>query len=53
MYDLDGNLSGELRDNVIYDTNGERRWIVDHDALLDLRGNIIGYLGERAPEDAL
>lgn len=53
MYDLDGNLSGELRGSVIYDTDGERRWILDRDALLDLRGNVIGYLGERAPEDAL
>ena len=32
---------------------GERRWMLDRDALLDLRGNVIGYLGERIPNDAL
>lgn len=46
LYDLEGIFSGELRGRTIVDTNGERRWQVDRDALLDLRGNVIGYLGQ-------
>jgi hypothetical protein len=51
VYDLDGQQIGELRGRVIYDQEDERRWLVDGDALLDLRGNVIGYLGERDPHD--
>jgi len=45
--------TGELRDRTIYDLAGERRWLVDRDALLDLRGNVIGYLGEQTPPEVL
>ena len=46
VYDLQGNQTGEMRDRTIYDLDGTRRWLIDGDALLDLRGNVIGYLGE-------
>ncbi len=46
LYDIEGVFSGELRGQTIVDTNGERRWMIDGDALLDLRGNVIGYLGQ-------
>jgi hypothetical protein len=49
--DPDGRPVGELRGRVIVDLDGERRWLVEGDALLDLRGNVIGYLGEQAPRD--
>lgn len=49
LYDLNGTLIGELRGAVIYDQHGERHWLIDRDAVLDLRGNVIGYLGERVP----
>ena len=51
VFDLDSRQIGELRGRVIYDLDDERRWLVDGDALLDLRGNVIGYLGEAAPRD--
>ena len=51
VFDLDSRQIGELRGRVIYDLEDERRWLVDGDALLDLRGNVIGYLGEPAPRD--
>ena len=51
VYDLDSRQIGELRGRAIYDLNDERRWLVESDALLDLRGHVIGYLGERAPRD--
>ena len=53
VYDVEGNHTGELRDRTIYDLGGERRWLVDRDALLDLRGNVIGYLGEQTPPEVL
>lgn len=53
LYDTESNLAGERRGNVIVDRAGERRWLVDRDALLDLRGNVIGYLGQSVPEDRL
>lgn len=52
LYDNQDNESGELRGSVILDLNGERRWLVDRDALLDLRGNVIGYLGQQVPDDS-
>jgi hypothetical protein len=51
VYDLADELIGERRGNTIYDRVGDRHWLVDRDALLDLRGNVIGYLGEPAPYD--
>ncbi|MBN1565379.1 MAG: hypothetical protein JXA10_16150 [Anaerolineae bacterium] len=51
VYDHQDQWIGELRGTTIYDRDGDRRWLVDHDALLDLRGNVIGYLGEAAPYD--
>jgi hypothetical protein len=51
VYDLQDIWIGELRGNTIYDRDGDRHWLVDRDALLDLRGNVIGYLGESAPHD--
>jgi hypothetical protein len=51
MYDPDGDLVGTRRGNTVYDLDGERRWLVDHDALLDLRGNVIGYLGTTVAHD--
>jgi hypothetical protein len=51
VYDLDSRQIGELRGQVIYDLDDERHWLVDGDALLDLRGNVIGYLGESTPHD--
>jgi hypothetical protein len=51
VYNREGELIGEVRGSAIYDTQGERRWLVDRDALLDLRGNVIGYLGARVPQD--
>ncbi|GEM_PF-5661559 len=53
VYDLEGNHTGELRGQTIYDLGGERRWLVDRDALLDLSGNVIGYLGEQTPPEVL
>ncbi len=49
VYDLVGEWIGEWRGNTIYDRDGERRWWVDRDALLDLHGSVIGYLGETEP----
>lgn len=49
--DPEGRPIGELRGRVIVDLDGERRWLVEGDALLDLRGNVVGYLGERTPHD--
>jgi hypothetical protein len=49
--DPEGRPIGELRGHVIVDLDGERRWLVEGDALLDLRGNVIGYLGEQTPRD--
>ncbi|MBN1201907.1 MAG: hypothetical protein JXJ20_08645 [Anaerolineae bacterium] len=46
-YDLNGNQTGVVREQVIYDMDGNRRWQLDGDAVLDPRGNVIGYLGER------
>ena len=30
---------------VVYDLDGGRQWLLDGDALLDLKGNVVGYLG--------
>ena len=43
VYDLHDVWIGDLRGNAIYDRDGERHWLVDRDALLDLRGHVIGY----------
>jgi hypothetical protein len=46
LYDLNGNQTGVLRGRTVYDLHGNRHWIIDRDALLDVRGRVIGYLGE-------
>ncbi|MBI5957608.1 MAG: hypothetical protein HY866_02665 [Chloroflexi bacterium] len=51
VYNRQGDLIGEMRGQAIYDLQEERRWLLDRDALLDLRGNVIGYLGARVPQD--
>jgi hypothetical protein len=51
-YDLNGNQTGTVRGRVVLDLNGERHWLIDRDALLDLRQNVIGYLGESVRQDA-
>ena len=51
LYNLDGERIGELVGRTVMDTDGKRRWVIDGDALLDLRGNVIGYLGQPVRED--
>ncbi len=45
-YDLEGNQTGTVHGQIVYDLDGKRRWLIHRDALLDWRGNVIGYLGE-------
>ena len=51
-FNLNGQLTGIIRGRTVYDMDDERRWLLDRDAVLDLRGNIVGYLGEAASRDA-
>ena len=51
IYDLDGVQTGVVRGRVIFDMNGDRRLRIDGDALLDIRYNVVGYLGDRVPAD--
>ncbi len=52
IFDLNGTLTGIIQGQTVYDLDNERRWLLNRDALLDLRGNVIGYLGEAASFDA-
>jgi hypothetical protein len=52
-YDLNGNQTGTVRGRVVLDLNGDRRWVIDRDAVLNLRHNVIGYLGESIHQDVL
>jgi hypothetical protein len=51
IYNLSGQRTGTLRGQVIYDLDDDRRWLLDRDALLDLRGHVIGYLGQPVRPD--
>lgn len=46
LFDLDGNLFGEMRISAIYGINGDKLWNVDRDGLYDMHWVHIGYLGE-------
>jgi hypothetical protein len=50
-YDPDGNQTGWVRGRTVYDLDDERHWLLEADAVLDLHGNVIGYLGEPVPHD--
>ncbi|MBN1680303.1 MAG: hypothetical protein JW966_08415 [Anaerolineae bacterium] len=49
-YDLNGKQTGVVRDQVIYDTDGNAHWRLSGDAILDNQGTVIGYLGEPVRE---
>lgn len=49
IYDVEDQETGRLDGKVVYDRDGERRWLIEGDAIMDLRGNVIGYLGDRNP----
>lgn len=51
LYDLNSKPVGTRRERTIYDLDGEPRWLIDRDGLLDLQGNVIGYLGALVPHD--
>jgi len=51
VYDLEGNLTGSVRESVVYDLHDTRRWLLDGHAVIDLQGNVIGYLGEGVRDD--
>lgn len=51
LFDRDGALTGAIRGRTVYDLADRRQWLLDGDAVLDLRGNVIGYLGEPVPLD--
>jgi hypothetical protein len=46
LYDPEGQKTGRIEGRVVYDLNDNRRWLLDRDAVLDLRAHVIGYLGE-------
>ena len=51
IYDLNGNQTGIGRGQVVYDLEENRRWLLDGDALLDPRGNVVGYLGDNVTDE--
>lgn len=51
VYNLNDEWIGEQRGRSVIDRAGERRWLMDGDAVLDLRGNVLGYVGASARDD--
>lgn len=51
VYNPNDEWIGDLRGRTVVDRSGERRWLIDGDAVLDLRGNVLGYMGEATPDD--
>ncbi|NDJ77721.1 MAG: hypothetical protein GYB65_15825 [Chloroflexi bacterium] len=51
VFTLEGVLTGVIRDRVIYDLENERRWQIDGDALVNIRGEVEGYLGAPVSRD--
>lgn len=51
LYDPEGTWVGTRHGHTIYDRDGERRWLIDRDGVLDLQGQVIGYLGAPATHD--
>lgn len=49
VYNAQGDRIGDRVGQVIVDQDGERRWLIDRDALLNLHRQVIGYLGEQVP----
>lgn len=52
IYNTQDDLTGTLHDQTVFDLDGERRWLIDGDAVLDLHSRVIGYLGERVTHDS-
>ena len=50
IFDLDDNQVGTIRDGVAYAQGGRAQWIIQDDGIFTLKGESIGYLGERFQE---
>jgi hypothetical protein len=52
VFDVNQIEIGVIQGRTVYDRVGDRHWLLDGDAVLDLRGNVIGYLGQPTPDDS-